>query len=365
MACKGAGALASGSGQIILVTGGAGYVGSHACAALAAAGFTPVVYDNLSRGHADFVRWGPLERGDIRDRSRLRSVIQAYRPAAALHFAALAYVGESVTEPGRYYDVNVGGSLALLVELKAANIDRLVFSSTCAVYGVPPALPIVETMPRQPVSPYGRSKLAVEQLLDDLARAEGLAYVALRYFNACGAHPVAPIGERHDPETHLIPRGLMAASGEIDALDIFGSDHQTPDGTAVRDYVHVCDLAEAHVAALRYLLGGGQPVAMNLGTRHGHSVAEVVKTVEAVTGRRVPVRRTSRRAGDPPSLVADPALAAAILGFAPARSLGNGVASAWRWHLADRHFEKVTAGVRIEDARGLPEKKAAPREESE
>lgn len=324
------------SSATVLVTGGAGYVGSHACASVAAAGFTPVVYDDISRGHADFVRWGPLERGDIRDRTRLQAVLEAHRPAAVLHFAALAYVGESVADPGRYYDVNVGGTVSLLSAMRAAGIGRLVFSSTCAVYGVPPALPIVETMPLQPVNPYGRSKLAVELMLADHAAADGLRYVALRYFNACGAHPREPIGERHDPEPHLIPRALMAAGGEIDALDVLGTDHPTPDGTAVRDYIHVCDLAEAHVAALRYLLGGGAPVSLNLGTRRGHSVAEVVGVTERVTGQRVPVRRAARRPGDPPILVADPALATATLGFAPKwTSLEDCIASAWRWHRGD------------------------------
>lgn len=321
----------------VLVTGGAGYVGSHACAALKAAGFTPVTYDNLSRGFRQLVRFGPLEVGDIRDPKRLAEVFAQYRPVAVMHFAAFAYVGESVSEPSLYYQNNFAGAMILLDAMRAAGLDKFIFSSTCATYGTPERQPISEDLPQAPINPYGHSKLMVERILRDYSAAYGLRSVALRYFNACGAHPSGEIGEMHDPEPHLIPRILMAANGEIETIDVFGTDYPTPDGTAVRDYIHVCDLADAHVAALRYLQGGGETTMLNLGTGRGHSVKEVIDAAARATNRRVPVRYADRRTGDPPMLVADARAAGRILGFDPKwTDIDKVVASAWAWHCRDR-----------------------------
>jgi UDP-arabinose 4-epimerase len=320
----------------VLVTGGAGYVGSHACSALREAGITPVTYDNLSRGHRDMVRFGPLEEGNILDEARLVEVLQEYRPSAVMHFAALAYVGESVEAPLDYYRNNFTGALTLLGAMRKCNVERFVFSSTCAVYGTPETQPMPETLPLAPINPYGRSKLMVEQALRDASAAHGLRSVSLRYFNACGAHPSGEIGERHDPESHLIPRALMAAAGEIEALDVFGTDYPTPDGTAVRDYIHVCDLADAHVAALRYLEDGGETIALNLGTARGYSVREVIDATARVTGRTLSCRYVGRRQGDPPMLVADASAARGMLGFeAKWTDLDAIIASAWAWYRKD------------------------------
>jgi UDP-glucose-4-epimerase GalE len=323
--------------QRVLVTGGAGYVGSHACKALKAAGFLPVTYDNLSRGHRRLVRYGPLEEGDIRDASRLTEVIARHSPVAVMHFAALAYVGESVAEPLIYYDNNFVGALTLMEATHKAGIDKFVFSSTCATYGTPERQPIDEDSLQAPINAYGRSKLATEYALRDFGVASGLRAVMLRYFNACGADPDGEIGELHDPEPHLIPRVMMAASGEIDAIDVFGTDYPTPDDTAVRDYIHVCDLAEAHVAALRYLQAGGATTALNLGTGRGHSVREVIEAARRATGRDIAVRYGPRRAGDPPALVADASRAKSTLGFeAEWLDIEKIIASAWVWHCAQR-----------------------------
>ena len=317
----------------VLVTGGAGYVGSHACKALARAGFTPVAYDNLSRGRRRLARFGPLEVGDIRDRGRLDAALRRHRVEAVMHFAAYAYVGESVAAPALYYQNNLAGTLDLLEAMRARDIGLLVFSSTCATYGVPARTPITEDAEQRPINPYGMSKLAVERVLADFGAAYGLRSVALRYFNAAGADPDAEIGEDHDPEPHLVPRVLMAAAGTLPEVEVFGTDYPTPDGTCVRDYVHVSDLGEGHVQALEYLRGGGASVALNLGTGRGHSVREVIAAAERVTGRRVPVRQAPRRPGDPPVLVADPSRARALLGFAPRHAgIEDIVASAWRWH---------------------------------
>jgi UDP-glucose-4-epimerase GalE len=316
----------------ILVTGGAGYVGSHACKALAAAGHTPVAYDNLGRGHRELVKWGPLEVGDLADRARLDEVFARHRPAAVMHFAAFAYVGESVQDPALYYRNNVGGTLELVEAARRAGVGRLVFSSTCSTYGVPERMPIDEDAPQRPINPYGATKLAIERMLADYGAAYGLRSVSLRYFNAAGCDPDGETGELHDPETHVIPRVLMAATGEIGHVEIFGTDYPTPDGTCLRDYVHVADLAHGHVQALDYLERGGATTAVNLGTGRGFSVREVIAAAEQVVARRIPVREAPRRPGDPPVLVADPSRARALLGFAPRYTeLAPMVATAWRW----------------------------------
>lgn len=316
----------------VLVAGGAGYIGSHACEALSRAGYEPVTYDNLSFGHREMVRFGPLEEGDIRDGDRLTQVMRRRRPVAVMHFAALISVGESVQDPAIYYDNNVRGALSLLDAMRSCGIDKLVFSSTAAVYGLPERQPIAEDAMLAPINPYGRTKLMIEQALADYGAAYGLRSVALRYFNACGAHPSGEIGEMHEPETHLIPRALMAAQGRIEALDVMGTDYATPDGTALRDYIHVCDLADAHVAALRHLERGGPTAAMNLGTGRAFSVKEILAAAERAIGRPVPVRYAPRRAGDPPMLIADPGLAKRTLGWeAKWTDIDAIIASAWRW----------------------------------
>ncbi len=319
------------SAPVILVTGGAGYIGSHACKALAIAGFAPVSYDNLVYGHREAVRWGPLEEGDILDLSRLQAVFDRYCPAAVMHFAAFAYVGESVSEPVKYYRNNVSGAVNL-IGLSAERGLPFVFSSTCATYGIPERVPISEATPQVPINPYGASKWMVERVLADTAAVSPMRYAALRYFNAAGADAESEIGERHDPETHLIPLAIQAAMRKGPPLSIFGTDYPTPDGTAIRDYIHVTDLAEAHVLALRDLLAGGDSMALNLGTGAGHSVRQVVETVEAVAGKEVPVRLAPRRVGDPPELVADPSRAFERLGWRARHSgLENIVETAWRW----------------------------------
>jgi UDP-glucose-4-epimerase GalE len=322
--------------QAILVTGGAGYVGSHACKALAAAGFVPVTFDNLGRGHRAAVRWGPLVEGDLHDRESLAGALRQHKPAAVMHFAAFAYVGESVGDPELYYRNNVGGTLALLSAMREAKIGRIVFSSTCATYGDPDSVPIGESAPQRPVNPYGETKLAIEHALRWYGGAYGLRSVALRYFNAAGADLDGEIGEDHDPETHLIPLVVRAALGQAGPIGIFGTDYPTADGTAVRDYIHVADLADAHVRALGYLGAGGDSAAFNLGTGRGNSVREVIAAVEQAAGRAVPQREAPRRPGDPPELVADPARAEAVLGWRPRHSdLPTIVGSALRWH--ERH----------------------------
>lgn len=316
----------------ILVVGGAGYIGSHTCLDLASRGFTPVVYDNLSNGHAEFVKWGPLERGDIRDRERLASVLETYQPAAIVHFAALIEVGESVRAPAAFFDNNVAGTLSLLLAAQAAGIDRLVFSSTCATYGMPESVPMKESHPQNPINPYGRSKLIVEQMLADLDRYEGFRSVVLRYFNAAGADPAGQIGEWHSPETHAVPLAIEAALGQRAGFSIFGTDYDTRDGTCVRDFIHVADLADAHGRAVEYLLAGGESVALNLGTGTGTTVQELLATVGHVAGQPFTVKREGRRAGDAPVLVADNAKAAEVLGWTPRHDLDSIVQTAWDWH---------------------------------
>ncbi|MFL6612087.1 MAG: UDP-glucose 4-epimerase GalE [Pseudomonas sp.] len=317
----------------VLVTGGAGYIGSHVCKALAAAGWTPLAYDNLSAGHAWAVKWGPLVEGDVADRGRLGDVLLRFRIQAVIHLAAHAYVGESIRDPGKYFRNNVSGSLALLDAAAAARVEYLVFSSTCATYGLPEALPIGEAHPQRPVNPYGESKLFVERALGWYEKPHRLRSVALRYFNAAGADPDGEIGEEHEPETHLVPLAIQAALGLRAGVQIFGTDYPTADGTAVRDYVHVADLAAAHVAALDYLVRGGPSTACNLGTGQGHSVREVIAEVERVARRRIRTRAAPRRAGDPPILVACAEHAGRMLGWRARHSdLRTMVRTAWRWH---------------------------------
>jgi UDP-glucose-4-epimerase GalE len=322
-------------GHSILVTGGAGYIGSHTCKAIAARGWTPVVLDDLDRGHAAAVRWGPLYAGDIADTALLRHILGEHSIRAIVHFAAYAYVGESMQEPEKYFLNNVAKSTSMLATAMSAGVKHVVFSSTCATYGIPVEMPIRETTPQQPVNPYGESKLMVERTLHWLGATRGLGWMALRYFNAAGADPDGEIGEDHDPEPHIVPRVLQAAMGRLSHVDVFGTDYPTPDGTAVRDYIHVTDLADAHVRALEHLTRGGESMAVNLGTGHGHSVREVVSAVERRTGLRVPVREAPRRAGDPPVLVADPSLARQVLEWTPRHSsLDEIVDTAWRWQAA-------------------------------
>jgi len=331
---------------VILVTGGAGYVGSHTCLALQQAGYQPVVYDNISRGYRWAVRFGPLEEGDILNTQRLVEVIERHKPSAVVHFAALTYVGESQSDPALYYRNNVAGTLSLLEAMRQTDIKTIVFSSTAAVYGAPTVTPIPEDVPLLPVNPYGTSKLTVERMLADFSCAYGFKASALRYFNAAGADPDVRIGEAHDPETHLIPLVLDAASGRRKNIAVFGDDYPTPDGTCIRDYIHVLDLAEAHVRALSFLTAKSDPtmLALNLGTGSGASVRNVIETAERITGRSIAVKKAPRRAGDPPALVADAARAKEILGWSASRpTLEGQIRDAWRWHQA--HFGSASAGT--------------------
>jgi UDP-glucose 4-epimerase len=321
--------------QTVLVTGGAGYVGSHTCLRLAEAGFQPVVFDNLTNGHAEFVKWGPLETGDIRDAARLDAVFAQHKPVAVLHFAALIEVGESVRDPGPFYDNNVGGALSLIAAARRAGVNALVFSSTCATYGEPLRVPLDETHPQVPLNPYGRTKLMVEQALGDLDRYVGFRSICLRYFNAAGADPEGRIGERHDPETHAIPLAIRAAMNAGGAFRLMGEDYPTPDGTAVRDYIHVLDLADAHVAALKHLLGGGRSDVFNLGTGAGTSVRQLIEAIRRASNGAFDVERAPRREGDSPILVADNAKARSVLGWSPRYNLDAIIETAWNWHRAE------------------------------
>ena len=329
----------------VLVTGGAGYIGSHACKALARAGYAPVTLDNLVYGHRSAVRWGTFVRGDLADGALVRRVLREHRITAVMHFAAFAYVGESMCEPGKYFANNFGNSVTLLEAMRAEGVNRIVFSSTCATYGIPRTLPIDEHHPQQPVNPYGESKLFVERMLERFAAAHGLSYAALRYFNAAGADVDGDLGEDHDPETHLIPLIIEAALGQRPHVAVFGTDYPTRDGTAIRDYVHVTDLAHAHLLALQRLEDGADSMRLNLGTGQGHSVREVIRMVESVGGRSVPTRDAPRRPGDPPELVAAGGRAGELLGWAPRHSdLNEIVETAWRWHATrDRHVSAAVA----------------------
>jgi UDP-arabinose 4-epimerase len=324
----------------VLVTGGAGYIGSHTCKALAAAGYTPIAYDNLVNGHMSAVRWGPFEHGDILDRGRLDEVITKYRPRTIIHFAAFAYVGESVSDPGKYYRNNVVGSLTLIQAAQDHGVRNIVYSSSCAIFGIPATVPITEDMPKEPISPYGMSKLIVERMLHDFQRSQGLNWIALRYFNAAGCDPAGEIGEVHNPEPHIIPLALEAAAGARRRLTILGADYATPDGTCIRDYVHVSDLADAHIKALKALEDGVTSGQFNLGSGKGFSVREVVETVRQVTKLDFPVDIGPRREGDPPILVSDAAHAHRVLGWNPAiPDLTDIVRTAWNWYRSRQSVE--------------------------
>jgi len=320
----------------VLVTGGAGYIGSHTAKLLAASGHSPIVFDDLSQGHDWAVKWGPIEHGSLSDLDRLREVLARHSVEAVIHFAANALVGESMSDPTKYFRNNTVGTLNLLDAMHAAGVDRIVFSSTCATYGNPVRVPIDEKHPQVPVNPYGESKLMVEKILRWYGECYGLRWMALRYFNAAGADPDGEIGEDHDPETHLIPLVIGAALGTRPPVRIFGTDYDTPDGTAVRDYVHVMDLADAHLRALQRLDEGTASQAVNLGTGRGHSVREALTIVGRIAGKAVPAVESPRRAGDPAVLVADPTRARELLGWTCRYpDLDVIVEHAWAWHSKD------------------------------
>ncbi|MDF0697567.1 UDP-glucose 4-epimerase GalE [Rhizobium sp. MC63] len=320
------------AGETVLVVGGAGYIGSHTCLDLANKGYKPVVFDNFSNGHREFVKWGPAEEGDIRDRARLDEVLATHKPAAILHFAALIEVGESVKDPVSFYENNVIGTLTLLSAAQAAGINAFVFSSTCATYGLPQSVPLDETHRQVPINPYGRTKYIVEQALADYDQYKSLRSVVLRYFNAAGADFEGRIGEWHQPETHAIPLAIDAALGRRQGFKVFGSDYETRDGTCVRDYIHVLDLADAHVRAVEYLLKGGESVALNLGTGTGTTVKELLGAIEDVSNRPFPVEYIGRREGDSHTLVANNDKARDVLGWVPQYDLSAIIRSAWNWH---------------------------------
>jgi UDP-arabinose 4-epimerase len=317
----------------VLVVGGAGYIGAHVCKSLAARGDIPVVFDNLSSGHEHAIRWGPFVQGDLRSQSDLNRAFDQYEPKAVMHFAANIEVSDGQRFPLRFWENNVAGVVTLLGAMERASVKPLVFSSTCAVYGDPAVIPITEAESCAPVSVYGRTKRAVEQLLADVSAVGGVRYAALRYFNAAGASPEGEIGEQHDPETHLIPNALKAAAGIGGRMKLYGTDYDTRDGTCVRDYIHVVDLAAAHLAALDKLLAGEREIIVNLGTGHGATVLEVLNAVEKVTGKRPLYDICPRREGDAPVLSADLTHAQDVLGFVPERSdIATIIEDAWRFH---------------------------------
>jgi UDP-glucose 4-epimerase len=329
--------MSTGSGEYILVLGGAGYIGSHAVIALKERGYRPVVYDNFIYGNRDIAALldVPIIEAEIADRAALKAAFKQYNPCAVMHFAAFAYVGESVTEPAKYYDNNLATTLVLLDEMRQAKINNFIFSSTCATYGVPARFPIVEDLPQAPVNPYGRTKLMVEQVLKDFDHAYGFRSVIFRYFNAAGAHPNIAIGERHNPETHLIPLAL-AATEPSTPLKVFGDDYDTPDGTCIRDYIHVSDIADAHVRGLDFLLREGRSDIFNIGTGNGYSVREVISTIERIAKKQVHFVMNPRRAGDPPKLVAGADKIKTVLGWQPRYSdLDTIIETAWNWYLKE------------------------------
>jgi UDP-arabinose 4-epimerase len=319
--------------KTVLVTGGAGYIGSHACKALAQAGYLPVTFDNLVFGHRWAVQWGPLVEGDILERHALDRAFIEFKPCAVMHFAAFAYVGESVTNPGKYYRNNVAGTLSLLEAMRDHAVRQMVFSSTCAVYGEPQSIPISEDQACRPINPYGASKWMVERMLQDFEVGHRLRSICLRYFNAAGADAEGSIGESHDPETHLIPLVLDAAAGRRADITIYGADHATRDGTCIRDYIHVSDLAQAHVLALQALDAGAASTAYNLGNGQGFSVREVIDTARQVTGRPITANVGNARPGDPPQLVGDATRIRVELQWRPQHAaLADIIQTAWRWH---------------------------------
>lgn len=321
----------------VLLSGGAGYVGSHSAAMLHKSGHEIWVYDNLSEGHRAAVPEGRLIEGDLMDQEKLVSVFQEKKIDAVMHFAASCYVGVSVTDPAAYYQNNIVGTLSLLDAMRAADVGKIVFSSTCATYGIPEIVPITEAEKQAPINPYGFTKLAIEHALADYSHAYGLGYAALRYFNASGASEDNSIGEDHSPETHLIPLVLQVALGQREDIKIFGDDYPTPDGTCIRDYIHVNDLATAHIAALEMLESGTQ-LKLNLGTGQGASVLEVIEACRKITGHPIPATKVDRREGDPPQLVADASLANKTLNWKPKYdNIEKIVESAWRWHESHPH----------------------------
>jgi len=316
----------------VLVTGGAGYIGSHTCKLLKQYGFNPIAYDNLCYGHEWAVKWGAFEKGDILDRIRLEHVFKSYKPIAVIHFAAYAYVGESVEHPNKYYLNNIVGSYTLLEVMRLYGTKYLIFSSTCSTYGVPDVVPISEGNRQNPINPYGNTKLTVERMISDFSNAYNLSYVCLRYFNAAGADPECEIGEDHEPEPHLIPNIMQVALGEKPYLNIFGDDYKTYDGTCVRDYIHVTDLANAHVLSLDYLLNNGKSKVYNLGNGNGYSVKSIVDRSCKVTGIEIPVKILQRRKGDPATLIANSDLIRHELAWSPNHSdIGTILSTAWRW----------------------------------
>ena len=316
----------------ILVTGGAGYVGSHTCKVLANAGYTPVCYDNLSTGHASSVKWGPLVLGDINDKMALEKVIKTYQPVAAFHFAASAIVTESILNPALYYRNNVLGTLTLIETMCALGLKNLIFSSTCATYGNAKQLPMTEDHPQVPTTPYGKTKWIAEQMMIDFDRSHELKTVKLRYFNAAGADFEGELGEKHNPETHLIPSVIQAALGQKKEIVVYGADFLTPDGSAVRDYIHVDDLAQAHVKALQHLLETKQSHTFNLGCGRGYSVFEIIKAVEKISGQKIEQRIEKKREGEPAMLTADSTKAKNELGWMPQHSFEAIISSAYNWH---------------------------------
>lgn len=326
--------------SVILVTGGAGYIGSHACKALRAAGFTPVTFDNLDTGWAEAVKFGPFEQGDLLDRKRLDEVFAKHKPEAVMHFAALSQVGESMSDPGRYWRTNVLGSLNLVEAAVASGCLNFVFSSTCATYGDQDGVTLDESCEQHPINAYGASKRAIEDILENFEASHGLKHVIFRYFNVAGADPDGEVGEFHQPETHLIPLMLQAIDGQRPALTIYGTDYDTPDGTCIRDYVHVCDLVDAHILGLRWLQDEKGSRVFNLGTRSGFSVREVIDQSRVVTNRDVPFTEGERRAGDCTKLVSGSTRAVEELGWSPSRStMKDMIADAWRWHQTG-HYER-------------------------
>ena len=319
----------------VLVTGGAGYIGSHLCKALFKNGYVPVVYDNLVYGHKEAVKWGNFVHGDINDITKLTDVIKDYKPLGVIHFAAFAYVGESVINPGKYYSNNVSGTINLLEAMRVSGLDKIVFSSTCAVYGEPEKIPITENETKKPINPYGKTKSMIEEILSDYFKAYKTKSICLRYFNASGADSECEIGENHDPETHLIPIVLDNVIGKRDVITVFGNDYDTIDGTCIRDYIHVEDLADAHVKALNLMLESEnlENDVFNLGTGTGYSIMEIIDTVEKITGKKVNYKIGDRRPGDPPKLIANAEKAFNRLKWKPKNSsLDNIIKTAWEWH---------------------------------